>query len=229
MRSLVLAALLLAPPAPAGAQAAVHLELAGARVGQDQPTYPRLKQVPSSPAYYDPLGTVNLFFYDGRFWVFQGEAWFAGAWFSGPWTPVARADVPLHLLRIPVWFYRQPPAAFRTSRPDSAPRWGELWGAAWERQNRGWDAWSPGGVPAPAPLPAYQQAYAGDRYPAAEHQAALQREHYPYQPRDAALREALLAPHRAAAAPRATPKRRVQRPGAGDATWGAPAQKLGMR
>jgi hypothetical protein len=210
----LLALALLWLPGRAAAQGAVHLDLLGAGSGTDRPAYPRLVPVPSSPVYYDPIGASNLFFYDGRYWVYQGDAWYLSDWFAGPWELVARDAVPLHLLRVPIWFYRQQPGAFRTWRPDGPPRWGALWGKAWEARNQGWDAWSRTPAPLPAPLPAYQRDYAGDRYPSVERQRALHLEHYRYQPSDAAVRRALLPQDRpgleASVAPLAAPARRPQ-------------------
>ena len=47
---------------------------------------------------------------------------------TGPgnsWTPTA---VPLFVLRVPVRYYRQPPAYFHGWRSDAPPRWGDHWG-----------------------------------------------------------------------------------------------------
>jgi len=70
----------------------------------------------------------NFFFYDGMYWVYQDDDWYASSWYSGPWARVAPAVVPLFILRVPVSYYRNPPGYFHGWRPDAPPRWGEHWG-----------------------------------------------------------------------------------------------------
>jgi hypothetical protein len=92
------------------------------------------------------------------------------------------------ILRVPVSYYRHPPAYFRGWQPSGPPRWGEHWGNDWERQRQGWDRWDHASAPRPAPLPVYQKQYSGNRYPRAEQQQELHREKYSYQPRDAEVK-----------------------------------------
>jgi hypothetical protein len=133
----------------------------------------------------------NFFFYDGMYWVYEDDRWYASGWYNGPWGLVDPQVVPLFVLRIPVRYYRSPPPYFRPWRADAPPRWGEHWGGDWERNRSGWDRWNHRAAPAPAPLPTYQQRYSQDRYPQQiEQQQQLHNQNYRYQPRDPAVRQA---------------------------------------
>jgi len=81
--------------------------------------------------------------------------------------------VPLFILRVPVRYYRRPPAYFGGWSANVAPRWGEHWGNSWSQRHSGWDRWNHGDVPARAPLPVYQRRYSGARYPAVSQQQAI--------------------------------------------------------
>ncbi len=189
MRHLIVAlGLLLAPLTPAVAQISIQIGLPGVNIGINQPVYPQLVQVPGYPVYYDPGAPSNYFFYDGMYWVFQGDNWYASSWYNGPWALVVPQYVPVFILRVPVSYYRHPPAYFRGWNPTAPPQWGQHWGNDWERQRHGWDQWDRGSAPHPAPLPMYQKQYSGNRYPRAEQQQELHREKYSYQPRDAEVK-----------------------------------------
>lgn len=170
------------------AQVSIGIGLPGVSIGINLPVYPELVPVPGYPVYYAPRLNSNYFFYDGMYWVYQGDNWYASSWYNGPWGLVAPEVVPLFVLRIPVRYYRHPPAYFRGWRPDAPPRWGEHWGREWERRRTGWDRWNRSSVPAPAPLPLYQRQYSRDQYPRVEQQQALQSQNYRYQPRDPVVR-----------------------------------------
>jgi hypothetical protein len=152
--------------------------------------YPQLVLVPGYPVYYAPQVNSNYFFYDGMYWLYQGDNWYASPWYNGPWQLVAPQAVPLFVLRVPVRYYRRPPAYFRGWRADAPPRWGEHWGNTWEQSHQGWDTWNRGSVPPPAPLPVYQRQYSGSRYPRPEQQQTLQSQNYRYQPHDAVVQQA---------------------------------------
>jgi hypothetical protein len=197
MRHLALSAALLSLPVllPAEAQAQVSIEINVA-------TYPTLVQVPGYPVYYDPQLSSNYFFYDGLYWVFAGDTWYASSWYNGPWQLVAPESVPLFVLRVPVRYYRQPPVYFRGWQGDAPPRWGERWGQTWEARRPGWDRWDHQAVPAPAPLPVYQRQYTGARYPRApEQQQAIRAQSYAYQPREAVSQQHVQAPARPVSTP----------------------------
>jgi len=167
----------------------IGIGLPNLSIGINLPLFPELVPVPGYPVYYAPRLDANYFFYDGMYWVYIDDYWYASDWYNGPWAIVEPAYVPLYILRIPVRYYRQPPLYFRDWHRDAPPRWGQHWGRDWEQQRRGWDRWNRRNVPARAPLPAYQRQYTNDRYPRVEQQHDLRREHYRYQPRDRAVRQ----------------------------------------
>jgi hypothetical protein len=171
------------------AQVSIGIGLPGVNIGINFPLYPELVQVPGYPVYYAPRLNSNYFFYDGMYWVYQDDNWYASSWYNGPWGLVDPWSVPPFVLRIPVRYYRQPPMYFRGWQSDAPPRWGEHWGNEWQQRRSGWDRWDRNSAPAPAPLPVYQRKYSGDRYPQAEQQRTLRNQNYHYQPRDAVVRQ----------------------------------------
>lgn len=179
-----------ATAAPAQVSIGIGIGLPHVNIGINLPLYPDLVRLPGYPVYYAPRLDTNYFFYDGMYWVYQDDDWYASSWYNGPWWLVEPYDVPVFILRIPVRYYRQPPVYFHGWRSNAPPRWGEHWGREWEQRRRGWDRWKRGSAPAPAPLPVYQRQYTGDRYPrAVEQQQSLRREHYRYQPRNPVVRQ----------------------------------------
>lgn len=164
--------------------------IAQVSIGIHLSLFPEFVRVPGYPVYYAPRLDSNFFFYDGMYWVYQRDHWYASSWYNGPWVLVVPEFVPLFILRVPVRYYRVPPGYFYGWRPDAPPRWGEYWGREWEQHRRGWDKWDRRSAPAPAPLPVYQRQYSGDRYPqVVEQQQALHSQNYRYQPRDAVVRQ----------------------------------------
>jgi hypothetical protein len=199
--ALIASMLLLSPMSPAVAQVSIQIGLPSVSIGVNQAAYPEMVPVPGYPVYYAPRADSNYFFYDGMYWVFQGDNWYASSWYNGPWALVAPQYVPVFILRVPVSYYRQPPAYFRGWRPEAPPRWGEHWGNDWARNRGAWDRWDRAAAPRPAPLPAYQRRYEGDRYPHAEQQPALRVQNYRYMPRDASVRQVYQSPGVRAASP----------------------------
>ncbi len=191
MRYLLVAlSLLMGSVTSADAQASVGIAGPRVDIGINVSAYPELVLVPGYPVYYDPRADSNYFFYDGVYWVYEGDNWYASSWYNGPWQMVQPEYVPLFLLRVPVRYYRRPPPYFRGWSDDAPPRWGEHWGRRWERQRAGWDRWDRRSAPRPAPLPVYQQLYSGDRYPhASEQQYSIRCEYYRYEPRETVARE----------------------------------------
>jgi len=163
-------------------------------IGVNISLFPDLVRVPGYPVYYAPRLGVNFFFYDGLYWVYEDDNWYASSWYNGPWRIVFPEYVPLFILRIPVRYYVSPPSYFRHWRPDGPPRWGQHWGHDWERQRSGWDRWNRNAAPAPAPLPTYQRKYSGNRYPEVEQQRALHSQNYRYRPREASVRQQVQEP-----------------------------------
>lgn len=170
----------------------VHIYIGEPRmtIGVEMPVYPQFVRVPGYPVYYAPRVNANVFFYDGLYWVFTDDRWYASTWYNGPWSEVVPEAVPLYVLRVPVRYYRQPPAYFSRWAAYSPPRWEERWGSSWAQQRIGWDRWDRNAVPAAAPLPLYQRNYSGSRYPrVVEQQVTLQRQQYSYRPRDTVVQQ----------------------------------------
>ncbi len=181
MRHALIAAAWLAlfPIAPAVAD--VHLNI-GINLGG----YPNLQPIPGYPVYYAPTVDANYFFYDGLYWVFDGNDWYVSSWYNGPWRLVDRFEVPVYLLRVPVRYYHHAPAYFRGWRADAPPHWDAHWGREWSERHRGWDHWDHRNAPRPAPLPTYQREYRGNRYPAdVARQQEIHGRNYAYRPSDA--------------------------------------------
>jgi len=182
----VVACILLGGGQPAVGQVRIGVGVAipGVSIGIDVPAYPQLVPVPGYPVYYAPGLGMNLFFYDGLYWVFSGDNWYYSSWYDGPWYLAQPELVPDFVLRIPIVYYRQPPPYFLRWNRQAPPHWGERWGRTWEEHRRGWDQWNRRAVPPRAPLPRYQSQYPGSRYPGAERQRTLENRLYPYRPRD---------------------------------------------
>jgi hypothetical protein len=181
--------MLLVPAISASAQVSLSIGLPHMSIGINVPTVPELVPVPDSPAYYAPGMDTNYFFYDGMYWVFKDDNWYASSWYNGPWSPVHPEAVPLFVLRIPVAYYRRPPAYFRGWRSDGPPRWGDHWGSDWSRRRAGWDHWDRHEVPRPAPLPTYQRNFQGRQYPAPDRQHEIHAENYHHQPQEPVVRD----------------------------------------
>ncbi len=182
--------MLLCSVSSATAQVSIGIGFPNVSIGINLPVYPELDIVPGYPVYYAPQVNANYFFYDGMYWVYQNDNWYASSWYNGPWMFVDPEAVPYFVLRVPVRYYRQPPMYFRGWRSDAPPRWGEHWGSAWQQRRSGWDRWNHRTAPAPAPLPTYQRQYSGNRYPQqVQQQHTLQQQNYRYQPHDPVARK----------------------------------------
>jgi len=182
--------MLICSVASAGAQVSIGIGLPNVSIGINLPLYPELTPVPGYPVYYAPEVNGNYFFYDGMYWVYQDDNWYASSWYNGPWGFVEPEVVPLFVLRIPVRYYRQPPVYFRGWQSNAPPRWGQHWGNGWEQRHSGWSRWNRNAAPSRAPLPVYQRQYSGDRYPRqVEQQHTLRSQSYRYQPRDKVVRQ----------------------------------------
>jgi len=187
---LIVLGLLLYAPAPSIAQVSIGIGLPHVSIGINLPVLPQLVVVPGYPVYYAPRLEANYFFYDGMYWVYQDDNWYASSWYNGPWWLVGPEAVPVFILRIPVRYYRRPPPYFHGWRHNAPPRWHDHWGHDWEQRRSGWDKWDRRAAPAPAPLPVYQRQYSKDRYPRqVEQQQELHNQRYRYQPRDPVVRQ----------------------------------------
>jgi hypothetical protein len=175
--------------ASASAQVTLAIGVPAVTLGINVPVYPHLVRVPDYPVYYAPQANANYFFYDGMYWVYQQDNWYASTWYNGPWQVIAPEAVPVYVLRVPVRYYRQPPTYFRSWSANAAPRWDEYWGSSWEQNHRGWNSWNRNSMPQVAPLPVYQRQYTGNRYPSIEQQQVLRVQSYRYQPKDVVVRQ----------------------------------------
>jgi len=182
--------LLSSPVISSGSQVSVGISLPNISIGINMPLYPQLVPVPGYPVYYAPEVDANYFFYDGMYWIYYDDNWYASSWYNGPWAYVRPEVVPLFILRVPVRYYRQPPVYFRGWHSHAPPRWGQHWGHDWERRRSGWNNWQRSSVPKRAPLPVYQRQYTGERYPSRiEQQQELHNRQYRYQPRNQVVRQ----------------------------------------
>jgi hypothetical protein len=80
----LLLSLLLGSMTPAFAQLHIDFGLPGVSVGISVPVYPHLQRIPGYPVYYAPGMRSNYFFYDGLYWVYEGDNWYASSWYNGP-------------------------------------------------------------------------------------------------------------------------------------------------
>lgn len=201
MRHLLLVVPLLlgaVPATQAQVSVGIGVSMPGVSIGINLPFYPDLQRVPGYPVYYAPQAQGNYFFFDGVYWVFQGDEWYASGWYNGPWHRVARYDVPGYMLRVPVRYYRHPPVYFQAWRADAPPRWGDHWGADWQQRRAGWDRREYQAVP--APLPDYQRKYPQSRYPQdSGQQQVIRAQNYRYQPREPVARQDYQRPDRPSA------------------------------
>ena len=188
-KQLIVLGILLHFAAPAPAQVSFGFGFQTDNISISLSTYPNLVRVPGYPVYYASGLNSNYFFYDGLYWVFETDRWYSSSWYNGPWMMVDPEFVPLYLLRVPVRYYRRPPAFFIGWQANSPPRWGDHWGNDWAQHRSGWDRWNRRAMPAPAPLPTYQRKYSGDRYPSRDQQPILQQRNYRHEARDPLVRQ----------------------------------------
>lgn len=228
--AMIAMSLMLCSVTSAKADVSIGIGLPNVSIGINLPLFPELVRVPGYPVYYAPRMDANYFFYDGMYWVYQGDNWYASSWYNGPWGIVGPEVVPLYVLRIPVRYYRQPPVYFRGWQANAPPRWGQHWGPGWEQHRRGWNHWNRSSAPRPAPLPVYQRRYSGDRYPHVEQQRVVHNQQYRYQPKDKVVRQHIQQERQKVSAPDqhrkqdAAPGRNPRQP---DAAHPAPRQQQG--
>jgi hypothetical protein len=188
---IILLSLLSGAAIPAMAQVSIGVGIGApnANIGINFSSYPRFEQVPGYPVYYAPQIDSNYFFYDGMYWVYANDNWYASSWYNGPWALVEPMIVPVYVLRVPVRYYRNPPMYFRGWQQDGPPRWDDHWGNDWRRQRSGWNRWDRNSMPPPAPLPTYQQQYSGGRYPSFEQQRIITGQNYHYRPHEPVIQQ----------------------------------------
>ena len=84
----LIALLLLCSVSAAEAQISIGIGLPNVSIGINLPLFPELVPVPGYPVYYAPRVDANYFFYDGMYWVYQDDNWYASSWYNGPWSLV---------------------------------------------------------------------------------------------------------------------------------------------
>ena len=87
--TIILSSMLLGPCVPANAQVTITFGVPSQSIGINMPVYPEFQRVPSYPVYYAPQVGFNLFFYDGMYWAYQNDNWYASSWYNGPWGMVS--------------------------------------------------------------------------------------------------------------------------------------------
>lgn len=125
----LLAALVVVVPSVSEAQVQVHVD-----IGFHLPAPPKLVVVPQVPAvrYVSVAATPgNLFYYDGQYWAFAYQGWYASGSYNGPWVYVAPQFVPRPVLLVPVQYYHVPPGHWKQWERGRAPHWREDWGPEW--------------------------------------------------------------------------------------------------
>ncbi len=125
-KALIVLCLMFGLAIPAAAQVSIQIGLPEVSIGINLTSYPQFVRVPGYPVYYAPRLRSNYFFYDGLYWVYRNDNWYASYWYNGPWGLVSPAAVPVYVLRIPVRYYRARPSHFSGWRVDAPPRWGEV-------------------------------------------------------------------------------------------------------
>ncbi len=121
LRMLVTLVLFIGFGSVATAQVGLRFTVPGVSIGIDIPVYPRLVQVPGYPVYYASELDANFFFYDGLFWLYAGDRWYASEWYNGPWELVEPEDVPiLHFARSSALLPTTPGIFLRLESPSTA-------------------------------------------------------------------------------------------------------------
>ena len=197
-RVLAAAAFLLAFALPAAAQEYFDIDV-------DVPEYPEMLPVPDSPVYYAPNVDSNYFFYDGLYWDYNNDRWYASPWYNGPWSYVDPIYVPTYVLWVPIHYYHRPSHrwhGWNTARP---PRWSEHWGRDWQARHNEAYRNNPRGGYARAPLPEYQRSYSRANYPRVpQQQSQLHSQHYGYRPQERTVQQHYERRGMGAAAPAAS-------------------------
>ena len=94
-----------AAPVHAGTNVNVNLGIPVPVVVAPQPVYveqpPEMVVIPRSNVYFAPGVSVDIFFYDNRWWNRRGDRWYRGSGYNGPWVAVGPRYVPAHVYRVP--------------------------------------------------------------------------------------------------------------------------------
>jgi len=184
MKRFALAFLLLAASVlPALAQEYYDLDV-------NLPEYPDMQPIPDSPVYYAPAVDANYFYYDGQYWDYYNDGWYASAWYNGPWTYVDPVYVPTYILWVPISYYHRRPAYWHGWASHRPPHWGERWGRDWQARHNQVYGGRNARPPQRAPLPNYQRQFTAGNYPRApQQQMQIHNQNYRYQPREAVTQQ----------------------------------------
>jgi len=79
-------------PANSEVDVSIGIGLPHVSIGINLPFYPEFVPVPGYPVYYAPRLHANYFFYDGLYWIYQDDDWYASYWYNGPWWFVDQED-----------------------------------------------------------------------------------------------------------------------------------------
>ena len=94
-----------AAPVHAGTNVNVNLGIPAAVVVAPQPVHveqpPEMVVIPQSNVYFAPGVSVDLFFYDNRWWNRRGDRWYRASGYNGPWVAVGPRHVPAPVYRVP--------------------------------------------------------------------------------------------------------------------------------
>ena len=94
-----------AAPVYAGTNVNVNLGIPVPVVVAPQPVYveqpPEMVVIPQSNVYFAPGVSVDLFFYDNRWWNRRGDRWYRASGYNGPWVAVGQRHVPAPVYRVP--------------------------------------------------------------------------------------------------------------------------------
>jgi hypothetical protein len=89
----------------AGTNVNVNLGIPAPVVVTPHPVYieqpPEMVVIPRSNVYFAPAVSVDLFFYDNRWWNRRGDHWYRASGYNGPWTAVGHRYVPAPVYRVP--------------------------------------------------------------------------------------------------------------------------------
>ena len=178
MKRFAIALLLLAASAlPAAAQDYYDVDV-------NLPEYPDMQPIQDSPVYYAPAVDSNYFYYDGLYWDYSNDGWYASPWYNGPWAYVDPVYVPTYVLWVPIRYYHKHPRYWHGWNTNGPPHWGQHWGNDWQARHNEYYRGSPRGN-SRAPLPEYQRNYTRANYPrAVQQQSMLHSQHYAYRPQE---------------------------------------------
>ena len=77
---LIVLSMLLCWVTSAAAQVSIGIGMPNVTIGINLPVFPQLVRVPGYPVYYAPQMAANYFFFDGLYWVYQDDNWYASTW-----------------------------------------------------------------------------------------------------------------------------------------------------